>query len=211
MRLWCGCGSAVIPAAMRLCFGCDPSLKQVDRRFLRGCDSAVLWLCYGDADAAVIRIWFVCDVAVIRLRSEPGTSGSVISPKLSRSWYGGIRLWFWTKRIGDMSEIEIDGSANSQNLKDMDQRILNDWNIWIGEFLTIGTSGSAISQNLKQDSGSTISQRLWFGGEWLWIDYDLATIRLCFRCDSAVIRLCFGCDAVAMWLWFEFHSDLVQL
>ena len=62
IRFWYGCDMAVIPATIWLFFGCDPSLKQVDRRFLRCCDSTVLWLCYGGgADTAGICAWYRYD------------------------------------------------------------------------------------------------------------------------------------------------------
>ena len=47
-RCWCGCDSCVV----WLWFGCDPSLKQVDRRFRRGCDPVLI---YG-SNLTVIRL-----------------------------------------------------------------------------------------------------------------------------------------------------------
>ena len=188
MRLWYGCGSAVIPAVIWLCFGCDPSLKQVDRRFLRGCDSAVLWLCYGGgADAAVIRVWCGCDSVVIRAWNK--WIGD-FAEAVSRFWYMAI-IWLW------FGCAETSGPA-----------ILSFCNKWIDEFSKFETSGFAISQSLKQTSGSTISQRLWFGCR----VPVMAMIRLWYGCGPAVFHVAvFGCDSAAVRLWFRCGPSLKQV
>ena len=190
IRFWCGCDVAVIRLWFRLQYGCASAATQAWNKWIGDFSEVVirLWLCYGGgADAAVIRVWCGCDSVVIRAWNK--WIGD-FAEAVIRFWYMAI-IWLW------FGCAETSGPA-----------ILSFCNKWIDEFSKFETNGFAISQSLKQTSGSTISQRLWFGCR----VPVMAMIRLWYGCGPAVFHVAvFGCDSAAVRLWFRCGPSLKQV
>ena len=172
--------------------------KLVDRRFLRGCDSAVVCLSW---------LWFGCDMAVVRLCFM-----QLFSAVIRLQWgYDSAAVRAWSKWIGYFSEVLSRVSCGC------DRAVMQLWFECDVAMIRVWS--------VLEISGSAISQRLWSGSDaavmWLWF-------RLQYGCASAatqawnkwigdfsevVIRLSCGCAtaAVLMRLWFVCGVSVIRL